>query len=210
MAADGPRVGVVVEGTSDLAAVRVLLASRGVSVDPARSIVTGGKKRLDARLTAFNAAARHGQWFVLRDADRDGEDCPARLRKTLLAPPEQARSMCFRLAARALEAWSMADADAMVSHFSLTTRSRLPAQPEEEIDPKQTLVNACRSSRRRDVRAGMVPPTGSRRPVGPEYVAFLSDYCQQAWRPDEAAGSAPSLRRALAEIDRMLASGAWA
>ena len=209
MDVDGPWVRVVVEGPSDLAAAEKLLGSRGVRADPVRSIIAGGKTRLDPRLKSYNAAAHHGGWFVLRDADQDGDDCPVVVRQTLLAPASQAPSMCFRLAVRSLEAWLMADAEALTSHFALV-RSRVPARPEEERDPKQAFVNACRSSRRSDVRAAVVPPTGSARSVGPEYVAFVSDYCRLAWRPDVAAASAPSLRRALAEIDRLIGSGVWA
>ena len=209
MGAEGPWVRAVVEGPSDLAAVEKLLGSRGVRTDPVRSIVAGGKTRIDPRLPRYNAAARYGSWFVLRDADRDGEDCPVTVRRSLLRPADQAPSMCLRLAVRSLEAWLMADAASLTNHFALLA-SRVPTRPEEEEDPKQTLVSACRSSRRSDVRAGMVPPRGSLRRVGPEYVALISDYCREAWRPDVAAASAPSLRRALAEIDRLLDSGAWA
>lgn len=208
MHADGPLVRVVMEGTSDLAAVEKILASRGALADLERSIITGGKTSLDLRISEYNAAARHGAWLVLRDADHDGDDCPARLRGTLLPADQQVASLCLRLAVRSLEAWLLADLDAVVDHFEVP-RSRLPARPEEEHQPKQVFVNACRSSRRSDVRRGVVPPTGSPRAVGPEYVAFVSDFFHQAWRPDEAAAAAPSLARALAEIDRLIATGVW-
>lgn len=208
MRADGPLVRVVVEGPSDLAAVETILASRGARADLDRAIVTGGKTNLDPRVDGYNAAARHGSWFVLRDADHDGDDCPVRLRERLLAPERQAASLSLRIAVRSLEAWLLADVDAVADHFKVP-QSRLPARPEEENRPKQVLVNACRSSRRSDVRRGVVPPAGSPRTVGPEYVAFVSEFFLRAWRPDEAAASAPSLARALAEIDRLIATGTW-
>jgi|GEM_PF-2797037 len=54
----------------------------------------------------------------------------------------------------------------------------------------------------------MVPPPGTNGP-GPEYTAFISRYCREAWRPDVAANAAPSLRRTLREIDRLIAAGVW-
>lgn len=208
MRADGPLVRVVVEGTTDLAAVEKVLVSRGARVDLGRAIIAGGRTNLDPRIPSYNAAAKHGAWFALRDADQDGDDCPIRLRETLLAHDEQVPSFCLRLAVRSLEAWLLADMEAAVEHFGVS-RSRVPARPEEERRPKQAFVNACRSSRRSDVRKGIVPPAGSPRDVGPEYVALVSDFFRRSWRPDEAATAAPSLRRALTEIDRMIADGVW-
>lgn len=209
MRADGPLVRVVMEGTSDLAAVEKVVASRGAHVDLERAIIAGGKTNLDPRIHSYNAAAKHGAWFVLRDADHDGHDCPVALRNSLLPEDQKTGSLCLRLAVRSLEAWLLADRDAVVDHF-LVPRSRIPARPEEEHQPKQTFVNACRSSRRSDVRKGVVPPAGSPRDVGPEYVAFATEFFQQSWRPDEAATAAPSLKRALAEIDQLIVDGVWA
>lgn len=199
-------VGLVVEGHVDRVVCEKLLRSRDVAVDPRRIIITNGKSKLDARLAHYNKAARHGGWLVLRDADRDAGDCPAALRRSLLTVP-QSPPLCLRLAVRTVEAWLLADAEAFSSHFAVV-RSRIPVDPEGELRPKEALVNACRASQRRDVRVGMTPPAG-KTGVGPEYTTFLSDYCRRSWRPDVAAASAPSLTRALREIDRLLTTSVW-
>ena len=131
---------------------------------------------------------------------------PAALRRSLLTVP-QSRGLCLRLAVRAIESWLLADAAAFSNHFAVS-RSRVPAEPERERQPKQTLVELCRASKRRDVRSGVVPPRGMVG-VGPEYTTMIAQFCRDAWRPDAAAEAAPSLARALAEIDNLLTSGTW-
>jgi hypothetical protein len=199
-----PSVGLVVEGQVDRVAGEVILKTRGLAVGQA--IITGGKTTFDRRLAKYNQAARHGAWLAIRDSDRDGNDCLAVLRSTLLSTP-QSPALCLRLAVRSLEAWLLADVEAVASHFAVSP-AKVPVDVEDLADPKQALVNVCRSSRRRDVRTRMVPPKGASGP-GPEYTVAVSAYCRQAWRPDVAGAVAPSLGRALREIDTLLTEGIW-
>lgn len=201
-----PLIGLVVEGATDRIAAEYLLAARNLEVDPHRVVVTGGKQRFDARLARYNQAARLAPWLALRDADRDANGCPAALRRSLLTVP-QAPALALRLAVRTLDAWLLADREAFAAHFAVPV-ARVPRDPETLDRPKDALTRACRSSRRRQVREAMVPPAGTIGP-GPEYTVAIGDYCRTAWRPATAAASAPSLRRALAEIDRLLAEGIW-
>ena len=59
-------IGLVVEGLIDRFAAERVLVERGLSVDPSRIIVTGGKQRFDARLAKYNEAARLAPWLALR------------------------------------------------------------------------------------------------------------------------------------------------
>lgn len=208
MAAESPLVGLVVEGQTDVMPAGKMLRARGANADPLRTIITDGKTAWDERLLRYNRAARHAPWLVLRDSDRDGGDCPVRLRQQLLPATEQSPMLCFRLTVRAMEAWLLADAEAFADHFAVPI-TRVPRDPEAEDRPKVSLVNACRSSRRRDIRAGVVPPRRSRHDVGPEYTSFISDFAEAVWRPDAAAERSPSLWRALAEVERLVATGVW-
>lgn len=202
----GGLVGIVVEGVVDRRAVQRILASRSLTADPARTIDTRGTGTFDARLATYNAAARHGAWLALRDSDTDGDDCPATLRRSLLSVPQNS-GLCLRLAVRTIEAWFLADADAFAEHFAVPL-ARIPAAPEDLLRPEVELAQLCRSSRRRDIRVGVAAPPGSKDP-GPEYTSVITDFCASAWRPDVAAGAAPSPARALREIDHCLASGRW-
>jgi hypothetical protein len=201
-----PRIGLVVEGATDRVAVERLLAARGLEVDPGRLVITGGKQRFDARLAKYNQAARLGPWLALRDTDSDAGGCPVALRRSLLSDV-QSPALCLRLAARSLDAWLLADREAFAAHFGVPL-AKVPADPEAAPRPKEALTHACRSATRRAVRDAMVPPPGTRGP-GPEYTASITRYCRESWRPDHAAASAPSLRRALSEIDRLLDEGIW-
>lgn len=199
-------IGLIVEGSTDRYAAERLLATRDLRVDLARVIVTGGKQRLDARLAKYNEAAKFAPWLALRDSDRDAGDCPARLRQSLLTGA-QSSALCLRLAVRTLDAWLLADRQAFSAFFSVPL-PKVPHHPEELDRPKDALTQACRHSRTRAVREAMVPPKGRPGP-GPEYTSYLLDYCRSSWRPDVAAEAAPSLRRALAEIDRLKSEGWW-
>ncbi|MGL5867361.1 MAG: hypothetical protein ACRCYX_16075 [Dermatophilaceae bacterium] len=108
---------------------------------------------------------------------------------------------------RTVEAWLLADQESFSEHF-MVSPARLPLAPEQEANPKAALVAICRKSRRRDVREGVAPPPG-KPGAGPEHTAILSSYARDAWRPDEAARSAPSLDRALQAIDALVHDGTW-
>lgn len=198
-------VTVAVEGDTDVPVVEKILSSRSLVMGP----VFGrqGKGDLDRRMAAYNKAARHRPWFTLRDSDHDAGDCPARLRASLLDVPKS-EALCLRFAVRTIEAWLLADREAFAATFGVPS-ARIPVSPEQLDRPKHELIRLCRDSRRTDVRKGMAPPPSARRDVGPEYTAFIGAYCRDAWRPDVAAQDAPSLARALNELDRLLATKAW-
>ncbi len=97
------------EGPSDRAAAMALIACVGAEPGPdysGRQKSASGKHRLDEKFKAYNAAAAHEPFLILRDLDQDAECAPS-----LLAARNQetAAFMCFRVAVRSLEAWLMAD-----------------------------------------------------------------------------------------------------
>jgi hypothetical protein len=166
-----------------------------------------GKNYLDKRLANYNRAAKHGAWLVVRDTDNDSGGCPVTLRSQLLQDVKNP-ALCSRLAVRSIDAWLMADGDAFAEEFAVS-RARIPEHPEALDDPKRTLAQLCADSRKRAVREGMVPPKNSVGKVGPEYTSMIMQFCRGAWRPDVAAHNAPSLQRALRDIDRLVGSGLW-
>lgn len=187
-------MGALVEGETDRDAVARVLAFSGHELDVQRTIVSLGKTRLDPKIRALNRSAQHLPWLVLRDSDSDGEDCPATLRSLLLRDP-QAPGLCLRLAVRSLEAWLLADRSGFARHFALGP-ARVPMDPEAEASPKLTLVGLCARSTRRGVREGMV--RGGR--PGPEYTAMIGEFIRNDWNPAAAVEIAPSLGRAVADL----------
>ena len=104
--------------------------------------------------------------------------------------------MRFRIAVREAEAWLLADAVQM-GKFLGVRQSLIPAQPDALPDPKQTLVNLARRSRRQAVKLDMVPAEGTNVRVGPAYVPRIIEYASQHWRPRVAAQRSESLRRTI-------------
>lgn len=194
-------VGLAVEGLADATAGSRLLRLAGH--EPLQVVVKRGKTELDPLVRRLAEAARHLPWLVLRDADRDGGDCPARLRAELL-PHGQPDALCLRLPVRSLEAWLLADAHAFAAHFRVRAAA-VPGDPDGLEDAKRALVQACRRSTSRAVVGAMCGPYDK---PGPEYTPGLQTYIDQAWDPARAADNSPSLARALADIEQRFGTAA--
>ncbi|HZP43166.1 MAG TPA: hypothetical protein VFD84_16885 [Candidatus Binatia bacterium] len=195
-------ISAAVEGIVDEAVARRLIAHAGGS--PGAVYGKQGKSALRDKIGGYNKAARHAPWFVLVDLNGDA-DCAPPLRESWLAAP--APQLCFRVAVRQVEAWLMADREALAKYLGIA-QSRAPADPEALQNAKVEMVNLARRSRRKDVRADMVPREGSGRSVGPAYAARLIEYVESHWRPEVAAQGAESLRRAIACLQRLIESAA--
>lgn len=162
-----------------------------------------GKPFLKDRIDGYNSAARHAPWVVLIDLDTE-EDCAPPIRATWL--PHPVPQMCFRVAVRAVEAWLMADAEAL-ARFLRIARGRIAADPESLERPKQAMVNLARQSRSGDIRQDLVPRESSGRTEGPAYTSRLIEYATDLWRPDVAEARADSLRRTVACLRRLTSNG---
>ena len=102
---------------------------------------------------------------------------------------------------REVEAWLLGDGERIAEFLGLHV-SRIPSQPELLDDPKLTIVNLARRSRRRDIRTDMVPSPESGRQVGPAYTSRLVEFVSH-WRPDAASERCKSLSRAMACLVRI-------
>lgn len=195
---DGTIVSAAVEGIVDEVVVRkLILHAGGMAGD-----VYGkqGKAFLRRRMPGYNNAARHAPWIILLDLDDDAE-CAPPLRKTWL--PDPAPHLCFRVAVRAIEAWLLADREKL-AEFIGVAKSKLRYDPEALDNPKATMVDLARKSRRRDIQADMVPRLGSGRSVGPAYASRLIEFTERHWRPHVAARHADSLMRAIRCLWRLI------
>jgi hypothetical protein len=111
--------------------------------------------------------------------------------------------MCFRVAVRAVEAWLLADFEAMADFLGVAS-NKVPRDPERLAAPKEAMVNLARHSRRNAIREDLVPRAGSGRVVGPGYTSRLIEFASDHWRPAMAARRAESLRRAIACLKRLV------
>lgn len=191
----------VVEGDTDEPIVRKLL--RAVGLDVAIVYDMGGKGQLDKKLGGFNSSAKGSPWFVLRDLDHDAACAPEFLRDISFAAE---RWMVFRLAVRELEAWLLADREALARFLGLSP-AWLPDHPDDEVDPTQTLIDLARRSRRSAIRRAFVPRPGDSVSVGPGYEGAIIEFGIRHWNLRRAERLSPSLRRAHTAV-RLLAR-AW-
>lgn len=189
-----------VEGTTDEPVADRLI--REVGMEPMPTFIGGGKTQLDPKLPGYNQAARRSAWLVLRDLDHDDAGgCVPRLIEDLLGSAPSA-GMAFRIAVREVEAWLLADA-AGCTRFFRVSAANVPRDVEALSSPKRSLVDMCRSSRKREIRDGIVPTHGSRRDVGDSYVALLREFVHDTWDPQRARQAAPSLDRAILALERL-------
>jgi hypothetical protein len=195
--AEGMTISAAVEGVTDEAVARKLITHVGAALGPVYG--KHGKVHLKERIGGYNHAARHTPWLVLVDLDRDAACAPPLCTDWNPAP---APLLCFRVAVRAVEAWLLADVEALADFLGVA-RKRIPTDPETLDLPKQALVNLARASRRRAVQQDMVPREGSGRSVGPAYPSRLIEFVGSHWRPEAAAHRSDSLRRAIACLRRL-------
>lgn len=194
-------ISAAVEGIVDEATLRRIC--RYVNVIPAAIYGRNGKASVLSRLGGYNHSANYRKWVVLVDLDNDGACVPEVLPTWL---PTPAPLMSLRVAVHEIESWLLADRQ-RISTFLSVRPQLVPDNPDLLGDPKAEMVNLARRSRRSEIRSDMVPRIGSGQSVGPAYSSRLIQFIQQVdgWRPETAAESSDSLRRAIEAI-RELAS----
>lgn len=183
-----------VEGPVDEAVLRRVVLDFGIHL--VTTYIANGKPHLLRQLRGYNNAAHHSPWIVLVDLDHSAGCAPPVLAEWL---PDPAPRMCFRIAVRAAESWLMADRESMGRYLGVPL-AHIPQEPEQLDDPKQTLVDIARRSRRAAIREGIVPRQESGRQVGPGYTLLMVDYAGTLWRPAAAELHADSLRRFRARL----------
>ena len=191
-------ISIAVEGDVDEAVVRRLIAHVGGQIGNVYG--KNGKPDLRRKISGYNKAARHAPWIVLIDLDNDG-DCAPPVRHEWVPIPSS--NLCFRIAIREVEAWLMADAQTLARYLRVGP-DKIPAEPEKLEDPKDSMVDLARLSRRKDIWKDMVPREKSGRRVGPAYSSRIIEYVQEHWRPQVAAERAESLHRAITCLEKLV------
>jgi len=191
-----PTIMGAVEGNVDEAVLCRLVTHVGAI--PGTIYGRQGKAFLRKNILGYNNAARAMPWAVL--VDLDACECPPALISAWLPNPQPL--MRLRVAVREVEAWLMADRERLANFLSVA-RTRIPSRPEDENNPKQTMVNIARSSRRRAIREDMVPRDGSGISVGPAYTSRLIEFAEAVWRPAVAARVSESLHSCIESLNQL-------
>lgn len=191
---------IAVEDELSGAVMNKLVEHSGRNLSVTRIFNARGNGKLRAGMNKYREASRIFPHIVLTDLDRC--PCPPELIKTWKADqlPSQ---MLFRVAVREVEAWLLADR-AGIARFLHIDVSKVPHLPEAEEDPKRSLINLARRSRKQKFAQEIVPETGSSASIGPLYNVHLVNFVNSEWNIDDACQCAPSLARALAKISTFL------
>lgn len=192
-----PRVTTAVEGILDERVIVRLVSEAGGEVD----LVHGrqGRGWIEEHIGGYQNAARYSRWAVL--VDLNGDSCAPELRSDWGIDARPA-GLCFRVAVRSVESWLLADREHLARFLSVAP-SRIPARPDTEDDPKDSLINIARRSRSRRIRDAIVPGVNAR--VGPLYTSTLSQFVDEHWDPAAAAEASPSLARCRARLAELVA-----
>lgn len=181
----------VAEDDLSMAVLERVCAATRRDVVVARRLVERGVGNIRRSLGKYRNASHVLPHLVLADLDRS--PCPPALLAEWRAAPLPP-GLLLRLAVRATESWLLGDAETFAA-FAGVPRHRVPDRPEEEADPKATLIGVVRRSRQVRLREEIVPATGSALKIGPRYNERLIPYVRQHWRPEQAAAACPSLAR---------------
>jgi hypothetical protein len=132
---------------------------------------------------------------VLLLTDLDSDPCPpGKITDWLGRAPS--RGFLFRICVREVEAWLLADREAMAG-FLRVNLNTLPLAPESLDDPKAKLIELAQKSPRK-IRAGLTPV--GRATIGPDYNEMLSSFIADSWSIERAVERASSLARARRRI----------
>ncbi len=178
----------LVEGKLDEVVLRKLFSECSLKVG---KVFPYSLPEFSNRLKSYNQAGLHAPWFALCDLDRKA-CAPSRVQEYL---PDPAQGMCFRVAVRSIDAWLLADREAMASFLRISS-ARILRSPEDYDNPKEALLALARNSRNREVRMALASDEKSPGKQTLGYVEVVSEFTRETWSARRARKHAPSLERA--------------
>ena len=170
-----------------------LLAEWKDRLSPGLRLRKGGNGYLQSRIRSFAEIARRGPVLVITDLDR--LPCVTDLRKRWLSGMKAPAGLILRVAVREIEAWILADSEAIRELLGRRAADRLPPNPDLVPDPKKLLLRLA-SSAPRDVRDDLRRETNGVALQNLGYNARLCSFVANTWSPARAAQRSESLRRA--------------
>lgn len=191
---------IAAEDELSCAVMQRLIEASGRPFLVSRILNTRGNDQLMKNMAKFKAASRVVPHIVLTDLDH--HPCPPALIEQWQAnvlPPR----MLFRVAVHEVEAWLLADREGLAKFLDIAV-NKIPHEPETEADPKRTLINLARKSRKRRLALELVPETGSAARIGPLYNVRMREFVSNTWNIQRACNHAPSLVRTVSRLSTFL------
>ena len=191
---------VVVEDELSAAIVNKLVSDSRRDINIARIVNERGNGSIKNGIDKYKSASHVLPHIILTDLDR--VECPPKLLENWNAVNLPNRIL-FNVAVKEVEAWLLADREG-ISEFLDIALNKIPRYPEEEQDPKLTLINLSRKSRRRRLAIEMTPEVGSSAQIGPLYNQRLIEYVNDKWDINRAKALSNSLDRIVNRLDQFL------
>lgn len=151
---------------------------------------------LKSNIKGFNQASIVSPFFMLTDLDN--YKCPLELINDWIKFPLQS-NFIFRIAVREVEAWLLADIEGL-SEFLKVSPVNFPGFPENEINPKNALIQLARRSRIRRIREDVVP-LNENAAIGPNYNGCLTEFVINSWNIETALTRSKSLFKAFTKLE---------
>jgi hypothetical protein len=164
-----------------------------------RSIPCHGKGKIKKQITAYNSAAQYGYYFVITDLDNEYDCAPLLIKDWLKA--RCSSQLLFRVAVHEVESWLLADRENFASFFSIS-QNLIPQKPDNETDPKRTVISLAKRSRKREIRDAIIP-IDNYASIGPGYNSLLQSFIQKTWNIDTARKNSPSLDKAIRSFEKI-------
>ncbi|MHB8405531.1 MAG: hypothetical protein ACYDCJ_08930 [Gammaproteobacteria bacterium] len=187
----------LVEGASDEIVARRLVTHTGHTFGTCFG--KKGCRFLQSKITGFAKRVEYGgnSTLVLVDYMDFNYVCPAALVAEWV--PNRPRQMLLRVVVRELESWLLADRNGLSRHLGISA-ALVPDNPDNDVDPKRSLINLARRSRRTWIRNAYVPKVGVSSSVGPGYLTQIEQYVLKDWDPERARIRSPSLNNCLLRL----------
>ena len=167
-----------------------------------RAISCKGNGKIKRQISAFNCAAEYGYYFVITDLDNN-TCAPSLIREWLPVKPHN--QLLFRVAVHEVESWLLADRENFASFFSIS-QNLIPLNPDNEVDPKRTVISLAKKSRKKEIREAIIP-VDDHAINGPGYNIQFQSFIQNMWNIDSARKNSPSLDKTIKVFEKIAYPG---
>jgi hypothetical protein len=151
-------------------------------------------------ISGWNKAAKGVPFMVMTDLD--DYPCPRALIDEWLGESKHP-NLLLRVAVREVESWLLADILNLPQYLKVS-RKYVPENPDTLTDAKASLVALAKRSHSSEIRAQIVPRTGSTAKQGPEYNSSLSRFVWSSWDIESAGSTSPSLARTVKVLTKFV------
>ena len=157
----------------------------------AHKLRRGGFGYLRSKMDSWVQMSQYQIMLVLTDLDH--AKCLVEYRDEWLPHKTLPANLVFRIAVREVESWVLADHHGM--RKLIGTKGVLPKDPDQLVDPKQTLLGIAKLAPK-NLRNDLMRNVDGHLQPGLGYNAQLTQWIKTSWSPERAAERSPSLARA--------------